>query len=164
MIEKEYTTVDKSSWPRGKWDDEPDKVQFMDETTKLPCLIVRNQGGALCGYVGVSKDHPNFGLNYGHESFQLPSVHGGVTFTEKCSPSTDESKGICHLVEAGEDDDVWWVGFDCGHSGDLVPAYNTRGAYSMDGYDMYKDMEYVKGEIYGLAAQLVASGKEIADV
>lgn len=32
--------------------------------TGLPCLIVRNRFGALCGYVGVAEGHPLFGLSY----------------------------------------------------------------------------------------------------
>lgn len=61
----EYRTVDKSGWDRGQWDNEPDKKQWVDEETGLPCLIVRSHGtGALCGYVGVDKSHPAYRLNY----------------------------------------------------------------------------------------------------
>jgi hypothetical protein len=59
---KEYRTIDKTLWPRGEWDDEPDKMQWQDEATGLPCLIVRGPVGALCGYVGVPEGHPCFGL------------------------------------------------------------------------------------------------------
>lgn len=45
--------VDKSGWARGVWDSEPDKIQWQDAETGLPCLIVRGPVGALCGYVGV---------------------------------------------------------------------------------------------------------------
>lgn len=62
METREYRTVDKSAWGPGPWQDEPDKRQWQDEATGLPCLIVRNPAGALCGYVGVSKEHPAFGL------------------------------------------------------------------------------------------------------
>jgi hypothetical protein len=60
-----YRTIDKSSWPRGAWDDEPDKKQWQDTATGLPCLIVRNGVGALCGYVGVPRWHPWHGRQYG---------------------------------------------------------------------------------------------------
>lgn len=60
----EYRTQDKSDWPRGPWDNEPDKIQWQDEVTGLPCLIVRGPVGALCGYVGVPKSHPAYGLSY----------------------------------------------------------------------------------------------------
>lgn len=59
----EYTTIDKSTWGPGPWQDEPDKIQYVDEATGLPCLIVRNgkEIGALCGYVGVLPGHPLHG-------------------------------------------------------------------------------------------------------
>lgn len=41
MQTKQWTTIDKSAWPRGAWDDEPDKVQWQDPATGLPCLIDR---------------------------------------------------------------------------------------------------------------------------
>lgn len=67
MSKKEWTTIDKSEWDRGPWDDEPDKVQWVDEVAGLDCLIVRNRGGALCGYVGVPGGHPLFGVGYSTE-------------------------------------------------------------------------------------------------
>lgn len=59
-----YTTVDKSTWGDGPWQSEPDKMQWQDEATGLPCLIVRGPVGALCGYVGIAPDHPAYGLSY----------------------------------------------------------------------------------------------------
>jgi hypothetical protein len=41
--------VDKSWWPRGPWDDEPDKVQWPDEATGLPCMVKRGPVGSFCG-------------------------------------------------------------------------------------------------------------------
>ena len=66
----EYRTVDKSSWGLGPWMNEPDKKQWQDAETGYPCLIVRNNGGALCGYVGVPESHPLYGVEYNqpHES------------------------------------------------------------------------------------------------
>ena len=37
----EYNNYDKSEWKQGEWQNEPDKVQFEDEATEYPCLIVR---------------------------------------------------------------------------------------------------------------------------
>lgn len=62
MSERIYTTMDKSTWGDGPWQHEPDKVQWTDEATGLPCLAVRNRFGAWCGYVGVDEDHPWHGL------------------------------------------------------------------------------------------------------
>ncbi len=58
----EYRTLDRTEWQRGQWDSEPDKKQWLDEATGLPCLIVRQrEAGHLCGYVGVPKSHPLHG-------------------------------------------------------------------------------------------------------
>lgn len=56
----------KLAWGDGAWVDEPDKAQWQDETTGLPCLLVRNPGGALCGYVGVYPTHPYHGKAESH--------------------------------------------------------------------------------------------------
>lgn len=80
----EYRTIDKSEWGPGEWQDEPDKKQWRDEATGLPCLIVRNGSGALCGYVGVPRNHVYYGSDYDKVDVE---VHGGLTFAGKCSPS-----------------------------------------------------------------------------
>ena len=33
-------TIDKSDWIRGQWDDEPDKVQFQDESTAMFWIVL----------------------------------------------------------------------------------------------------------------------------
>src|SRR5450759_2183131 len=58
MEHKTWTTVDKSTCGDGPWMAEVDKEQWAEETTGLPCLIKRNDWGALCGYVGVTEGHP----------------------------------------------------------------------------------------------------------
>lgn len=53
-----YDVYDKSGWGDGPWQKEPDKAQWLDEATRLPCLAVRNNvSGTLCGYVGVPPGH-----------------------------------------------------------------------------------------------------------
>lgn len=148
----EYKTVDKSDWQRGEWDNEPDKVQFMDEATGLPCLIVRGPVGGLCGYVGVLEGHPAYRKDYGWEGIDA-DVHGGLTFASACQPGA-EDHSICHIPGEGESDAVWWLGFDCGHSGDLMPGMPAR--YSFGGDGTYRNIAYVKSEIASLATQLKA--------
>lgn len=151
----EYTTCDKSGWGSGPWQNEPDKRQWRDDATGLPCLIVRGPSGALCGYVGVPADHPMHGKDY--DSVPV-DVHGGLTFASKCSHGAEES-AICHKVEPDEPDDVWWLGFDCAHLGDVAPKYDSRnGRLGYDG-DTYKDIAYVERETVSLAAQLSALSK-----
>lgn len=98
MEKIEYRTKDKSKWPRGPWDDEPDKVQWQDEATGLPCLIVRSPVGALCGYVGVPPDHPWHGKEYDDEALIGVEVHGGLSFAAFCQPGP-ENQSICHKEE-----------------------------------------------------------------
>lgn len=98
METKEYRTADKSEWGEGPWLTEPDKMQWQDEATGLPCLIVRNTRvtGALCGYVGVAEGHPDFEKGYDHVEVE---VHGGLTFASFCTESDDESSHICHVQD-----------------------------------------------------------------
>ena len=66
MKTKEWRNkVKREGWRPGPWDGEPDKKQWVDAKTGYPCLVVRNEGiGNLCGYVGVPKGHPAYGLHY----------------------------------------------------------------------------------------------------
>lgn len=137
--------VDRSGWDSGPWDGEPDKVQWQDRRTGMPCLAVRNRTGGWCGYVGVTQGHPFFELDYDDKKVDV-RVHGGLTFCGACSPD-DKEHGICHRPDPGEPDHVWWLGFDCLHAGDLVPMVATLG-------DVYRDLRYVKGECAKLAKQL----------
>jgi hypothetical protein len=54
----------KSKMPEGIWQEEPDYQHWIDEETGLDCLIVRNSGGALCGYVGIPQSHPFYSFGY----------------------------------------------------------------------------------------------------
>lgn len=155
----EYRYVDKSKWNTDRYDaflTEPDKVQFEDADTGLPCLIVRGPAGALCGYVGVPESHPLFEKDYDQlydydtESGVSISVHGGITFASKCH-SREGGLGICHAPAKGESDNVWWFGFDCAHCDDYSPAYDSfiRGG-------IYRTITYVEREIKSLARQLKA--------
>jgi hypothetical protein len=156
----EYRTVDKSSWPRGPWDDEPDKKQWPDATTGLPCMIVRNpRYGNLCGYVGVTAGHPLYGKSYSDEQINI-SVHGSLTFSDGCDHGPEETS-ICHIPGDGEPDDVFWFGFDCAHAFDLSPgmAAMFKGVgltHTPFNRDTYRTMEYVENEVRNLAAQLAA--------
>lgn len=197
----EYHTIpNKADWGDGPWVREPDKAQWRDPETGLPCLIVRGPSGALCGYVGVPESHPMYNVEYDnvHNAYPDLSVHGGLTYSDFCdSGPTPESweklrqrardclaeslqypKGdsanflkdrakeladydayvvwceaahICHKVEDGEDDHVWWLGFDCAHAGDRSPKYAR--SYSRED-ETYRDWSYVKLQVESLAQQL----------
>lgn len=155
-------TVDKSTWGDGPWQREPDKLQWKDEATGLPCLIVRSDcTGALCGYVGVPPDHPAHGKAYSDVDV---SAHGGITYANGCGGI------VCHVPEPGQPDNVWWIGFDCAHAWDLAPGIEAMRK-EMDRRspmppalkaalakvrDIYRDVAYVQAECADLAKQLAA--------
>ena len=148
---KTWTNRDKSEWPDGPWDDEADKYQWIDDATGLDCLIVRGPAGALCGYVGVPESHSLFDVEYmdTYEKFIDLNAHGGITFSSRCDPGEAEGENICHTGEV-TNATVWWFGFDCAHSGDLIPAYD----WTFEGNNIYRKVPYVTEEVTSLASQL----------
>lgn len=158
METKEYRYIDKSEWDRGEWDDEPDKVQWQDKATGLPCLIVRNKIGTLCGYVGIPEGHPYFEKDSEDDVVDV-RCHGGLTFSGHCQEH-DKEHGICHVPAPGEPDNVWWLGFDCAHAFDLMPHVMAHirnyDTHEMLKHDVYRNLAYVKNECRKLARQLAA--------
>ena len=144
----------RATWPKGPWTNEPDRVEWKTKAG-LPALIVRNPVmGNLCGYVAVPPGHPWHGRHYG-DGIEV-AVHGGLTYGDECADH------ICHVPEPGEPDDVWWLGFDCGHAGDAMPGlslYPALRATKDAGYT-YKDIDYVRDECERLAEQASRASKE----
>lgn len=155
---KTWTTVprpDKAAWGPGPWVDEPDKAQWTDPTTGLPCLAVRSLRGDWCGYVGVNPGHPY----HGRAPWDLPLVaHGGLNYGAPCQ----QNGRVCHEPEPGEPENVWWFGFDCGHSHmDYVPAVvmemrRVMGSHMPSLFEEteYRTLEYVQTICLVLACQL----------
>lgn len=139
----EKMTYDKSKWRRGPWDNEPDRVDFIH--AGFSCFMLRNDMGHWCGYVGVPSSHPAYMKSYDDVDVR---VHGGLTYADKCNDV------ICHVPEPGMPDDVWWLGFDTAHSGDLSPMM-TRFRFKDYG-DIYRDVNYTRKETEQLAEQLAA--------
>ena len=91
---KTWNWIDKSTWDRGPWDSEPDKIQWNEESTGLTCLIVRHPRlGYFCGYVGVGPSHPLHGKSYNDADVE---VHGGLTYSKPCD--NDPEHGICRVL------------------------------------------------------------------
>lgn len=155
METKQWSWIDKSDWGSGPWQDEPDKVQWTDPVTGLPCIARRNEGfGNWCGYVGVPPEHPDFEQEY--DDLDV-SVHGGLTYAAMCDG--DEERGICHVPGPGEPE-AWWFGFDCAHHMDIVPALEARSpnwkAFTAMSAAEYRTLGYVQSECSVLAFQLAA--------
>jgi len=129
--------VKSAAWGPGPWDDEPDRLEWVH--AGLPCVIRRNRTmGVLLGYVGIPTGHRVASMMLG--ASEDLRVHDGVTFHQHGS------------VELELDPDLYWVGFDCGHAGDLSPLLGL----SRSGYGVYRDITYVRSETEHLADQLAA--------
>lgn len=161
MNERTYAFDEgKEGWGPGPWQDEPDKVVWVDDATGLDCMVQRGPLGSWCGYVGVPPGHPWFGNGgsclLGHEDCyeHEPDVHGGVTFAALCKPGALECQHeVCHDPDLGAEREPWWVGFDCAHSGDLSPAVVARRSWSALGDEVYRDLAYARAEVASLAGQ-----------
>lgn len=132
---KGRTPVNRTGWQSGIWDGEPDFVEWTDEATGLPCRIVRGRLGQLNGYVGVDASHPWHGLDYGNLPVDV-DAHGGLTYADRM-----------------KDSEAWWFGFDCAHLYDFVPGLRD----SMFGYEVYRDLHYVREQVRNLASQVKAA-------
>ena len=157
-----YTIVDRTGWRSGEWDAEPDKLQWPDEATGLPCLVVRHPRlGHLCGYVGVAPGHPLHGQPYQAIEADI-EVYGGLTYSEGCEAGEPEAEAICHVPGPGEPGDVHWFGFDCAHAGDHTPGLHRTDypgeigrLLKLTRHDTYRALAYVKAECARLAKQLL---------
>lgn len=141
----------RKSWGKGPWENEPDRLLWKSQG--FDCLINRNPLGSWCGYVGLPKGHLLYGAHYNElydRNLQI-EVHGGLTYSEYCQGD------ICHPHSDEDEGPTFWLGFDCAHAGDLVPSLQDsslpKGLRSMQGI-IYRDIEYVRGEVENLARQL----------
>lgn len=145
------TWIDKSTWGDGPWQTEPDRVEWRHDN--FVCLALRHpRFGNWCGYVAVPPRHPwhhrcDDALD---EKVRPADVHHGITFTSSCMTDDHPARErVCHVPPAGEPDDVWWLGFDCGHGYDFQPGLAATEAalgYEPIGPDWksYRDLEYVQ--------------------
>ena len=139
-----------AAWGEGPWQDEPDRVEWRVPGSALPRLVLRNRTGNWCGYVGLPPGHRYHGQAY---DTVVVDVHGGLTFGRECAGH------ICHVPRDGEPEHVYWLGFDCGHSGDYSPGMEAHLRRSMGASysgGTYRTVDYVIAETEQLARQLDA--------
>lgn len=125
---------------------EPDT--WSGEHLGFPVYARRNSMGVWCGYIGLPAGHPWAGLTDPARA----CVHGGVTYAQEDLPSATDASD-------------WYLGFDCGHFGDFMPglvpaepgvdplATATRIHVTVDGFAVYRTLEYVQAELRSLAEQ-----------
>jgi hypothetical protein len=130
----------------AKIDKEPE--EYVSTYKGFDYMILRIPAlGILNGYVGLPKGHPDYGKSY--DDIEV-SVHGGLTYNSYKNPKTKE------------EDDLWWIGFDTGHYGDLCPGLHKTymqlgmalGELLSNPMEEYRNFEYVKNEVEQLIDQL----------
>jgi len=140
--------MERSEWSAGPWDDETiDKAVWVDSVTGLDCMLHRGPTGGWCGYVGVKKSHKLHGCSYNDCCLD---AHGGLTFSSGCSGMSEDGRGICHPSD--DEDHVWWLGFDAGHSGDITPHQRYQEFVELG--DTYKTQTYMQNQVTNLAKQI----------
>lgn len=154
----------------------------------LRCVVIATDFGHRCGYVGVEEGHPLYNLDYtaptpdslqkyvekvknspigkrgiidifcsaGDETLRvglLFDVHGGITYSD----------GGNYPVKSNPQ--LWWFGYDCGHSGDAKDRNLMSKKYLEIElkYELYndgvvRDLAYCTQECENLADQLMEVG------
>ncbi len=142
----------------------------------LRAVVIMTDLGHRCGYVGLPAGHPLYGVDYSEKSPHLKL--NPERSTEKMSPiqilcgagkDMDELNSPEHVFEVhggltfsgngrGKypvESELWWFGYDCGHSGD-APAPGSRMAQyglEIEG-DVHRTLDYCEAECESLAKQL----------
>ena len=132
------TKIDRTNWPSGEWDNEPDRLEW--RVGDFHCLILRVEwSGHLNGYVGVPEGHCWWGQGYDALNEEAVRVHCGLTFAREEGPADD-----LHRKQ-------FTVGFDCAHCDDFYPtSYRHTGT-------VYRNIAYVAANVRQL---LWAAGVE----
>lgn len=184
-----YHNPERKPSDKGPWDREADKVAWIDEETGLGCIMLRQKNGTISGYVGVGPEHPLFGFQADAVPVDVSNVvHGGVTYGKACEVNRfareaygkphQERYTVCHVTRVRlvqdyrtvqttkdefEHEDLWWLGFDTDHPGDLIPGGHRNDRRRGD---VYRDQAYVYDQCVELARRLkslVQAGRQHSD-
>lgn len=132
--------------PDRPWENEPDFEEWVDKKTNYRCRVERNKSMLhLCGYVAVPIGNKLRDMDYNRAMEVGVHPHGGLTFS-----------GVMNRRK--------WFGFDCAHTGDLVPlAYMTDVVENGEpfGVEIYRTFEWVKEETTKLAHELAQIHEDI---
>lgn len=147
-------------------------------------VVMLTDMGHRCGYVGVPKGHPLYGVGYSEETTALRPVAGDEPIGKRgiipllCAAGTgglkaspeivfDVHGGLTFASDGGERNypvasDLWWFGYDCAHAGDgKEQAYidaqpeNLRRLYRNHDGDVVRTLGYCVDECESLARQFI---------
>ena len=144
MTKEEYEKIVK---------EEGNEYEF--EAFGLPCYMLRNGSeGHWCGYVGVPKDSRLYKKDY----YFYTESENGLSKLEQAINNIKVHGGLTYADRRRKNDDTWYFGFDCAHSGDFMEYYFDYP--ELEENSTYKDKQFVITECQNLAKQL----KEIIDL
>jgi hypothetical protein len=132
-------------YPVRPWENEPDHAEWVQYISGYKCRISRMEGsGALCGYVGIPKEHRFWGASYEDDELRDigDNVHGGITYSQQ------------------GDDGWWYFGFDTTHINDFAPKLVELlidlGRKDLPFTDCmnYKTWEFVEDQVFWLGKRL----------
>lgn len=167
-----FTNPDRHPGGPGPWEHEPDKLAWIDAPTGKHCILLRQIAGEWAGFVGVDPDHPLWGFHFD----AIPAacnlrVHGAIDYAQDCQNDERPEISVCHLPSEAdrlratrpsrrssfcdeEHSDMWWLGFTANQPGDLLP--NRVRMLEREEGGVYRDIDYMYGEVIRLAARLHA--------
>lgn len=134
--------ADRTGWPSGPWDNEPDYIEPFDLPGGMVGCCFRGHA-TWCGYVALPVGHPLDGAGYGDVDYGQVDPHGGLTFDRRLETGWRIFGDRPDL--AGR----WVFGFDCNHYGD-------GGPHRSDYDTIYRSASFTRREVERLAAQLAA--------
>lgn len=116
---------------------EGDRYEFKFKGFDCKIIRVDPKMGHLCGYVAIPWESKLHGRHIPEieEKYDI-HTHGGITYGEI------------------EEDENYWLGFDCAHSWDLIPVLE----HSHDPSRVYRDMEYVKKTLMLMVDSIIEAG------
>lgn len=143
-------------------------------------VIMNEDSGWRCGYVGLSKDHPLYGAQYSEPHPALIPPEEGTPVGKRgsisifCAAIKDKSEwnspdlvfdvhgGITYSGNKPEypvKSDLWWFGYDCGHAWDLPsPEFIEKNPSRLEFLSFhdsfYRTLFYCENECESLASQI----------
>ena len=161
--------IDRSKWPVGPWDQEPED-SWTGEAEGLRLAAIRaGKSGHWCGYVRVEPGSPLHGKEQSWELDCPPKwLNREVNVQEDIgwmgalrAAFTEPGKvslglllfchgGLTYAAKGPPGDDGWWFGFDCALAGDAWP----RRLVELDDPGVYRTLEYVQDQTIRLAKQI----------
>lgn len=146
-------------------------------------VVIMGDMGHRCGYVGIPVGHPLHGIGYSTETERLAELPEGESIGKRgiipvlCAAAEgriprspemtfDVHGGLTYADNRADypvTSDLWWFGYDCGHSGDArSPEYLQRmrdkypdKPYMWREYEgVHRDLDYCVAECESLARQI----------